>query len=746
VLPFAATAEDPVQYIQANPLPTSDKFDPSKAPQVIKKFGDAGESVAEKSIQAIESGQVQLPAGAPPLPIPGVNAVVPLEEKTLPSIPSVSVPSVPSVSVTAPSLPTPSIPSPASALKAPAPLTPAPSVIPKASTIPDAPGSEVEIKGFAVTNGGKTVTTDKPAAAVPSFPEEKKKENIDDILKEMKILKEQHQAAPGEKPVPGAPLPEEYKKMMDAESGEGTEKEDEAGKYKTQYLPDIIYRKEYDKNNYHLPKSLDTADLERSLFDTAGAGDINGVRAILDTKLVSPDVRNNYGNTPLMNAALHDRVDTVRLLLAREANPNLQNDLGLTALHIAAEKGRTDIVKALLAMKADPNLKDYYSNTPLMFAAAGKHFGTVQALLDGGAVREARFLSELVQNKSEMKAVKYGKPPGDPNIMGTEPEPNTTPDGLTINRPYEPPPPEVAPAPEPLTAGSVAEPPTLRQEEGVVPTLNAVTPEAKPKDVTKGTVESEAKKAEEEAVPAPVTTPTVTPPAPVPTLTIPEPGSASPILFPKEPAPTAPVTAPTAPSATAPATPSPAPLTPPAIPVPSAPAAVPPPQVPPITPAAAPPPLAPSLPSATAPITAPLPLDEKAPSMPTIPFPSPEVPKTPAATTAPAPAVPTSPPPSAPTKDQLPAMPSFEDFVSPAEAPKTPAAAAPKPLIQGGELVPPTPTPSAVPELKPKEDAKPTTSDPDMDAVNQMFKDAESPAKKNEEIPAVGPQIPAELQ
>lgn len=55
----------------------------------------------------------------------------------------------------------------------------------------------------------------------------------------------------------------------------------------------------------------------------------------------------NRGNTPLMIAALNDKVEFVKLLLSKGANVNAMNRKGVTALSYANAKGNEEIVKML---------------------------------------------------------------------------------------------------------------------------------------------------------------------------------------------------------------------------------------------------------------------------------------------------------------------------------------------------------------------------------------------------------------
>lgn len=77
------------------------------------------------------------------------------------------------------------------------------------------------------------------------------------------------------------------------------------------------------------------------------------------TVLLSPP---QAGQTGLMLAVSHGRMDMVRALLAHGADVNIQDDEGSTALMCASEHGHVEIVKLLLAQPGcDATLSDSVS-------------------------------------------------------------------------------------------------------------------------------------------------------------------------------------------------------------------------------------------------------------------------------------------------------------------------------------------------------------------------------------------------
>jgi len=81
-----------------------------------------------------------------------------------------------------------------------------------------------------------------------------------------------------------------------------------------------------------------------------------------------------HGQTALMLAVSHGRLNTVSMLLEAGADMNIQDDDGSTALMCAAEHGHVDIVKLFLMQpECDPSICDVDGSTALKIAMEAGH-------------------------------------------------------------------------------------------------------------------------------------------------------------------------------------------------------------------------------------------------------------------------------------------------------------------------------------------------------------------------------------
>lgn len=122
---------------------------------------------------------------------------------------------------------------------------------------------------------------------------------------------------------------------------------------------------------------------ETKIYETMRSGDLARLKALLASG-VSPNERDEYGNTLLIQAAVYGRTDALKTLLDAGADVNAANKAGATALMRAAGDDRK--IKLLVERGANVNARSGLGNTPLILAA--RAYGSVKSvelLLNKGA-------------------------------------------------------------------------------------------------------------------------------------------------------------------------------------------------------------------------------------------------------------------------------------------------------------------------------------------------------------------------
>lgn len=122
--------------------------------------------------------------------------------------------------------------------------------------------------------------------------------------------------------------------------------------------------------------SYQTPDIHTAIIE----GNIEKVKQLIasgaDVNVVEP----SSGSTPLITAALFDRIDIAKVLLAAGASINAKNYDGSTALHTAAFFCYPDMVKLLLEKGADKSIRNSAGATALESVKAP--FEMVQPIYD----------------------------------------------------------------------------------------------------------------------------------------------------------------------------------------------------------------------------------------------------------------------------------------------------------------------------------------------------------------------------
>lgn len=133
------------------------------------------------------------------------------------------------------------------------------------------------------------------------------------------------------------------------------------------------------------PAAPTTEALQPYLFDAARAGDAQLLSELI-ARGSEIDARDPQGNTALILASYHGRLEAMDALLQAGANPNLADARGNTALMGALFKGETEITKRLLAdERTDVNVRNHAGQTAAMFAALFGRGELLEALAARGA-------------------------------------------------------------------------------------------------------------------------------------------------------------------------------------------------------------------------------------------------------------------------------------------------------------------------------------------------------------------------
>ena len=99
----------------------------------------------------------------------------------------------------------------------------------------------------------------------------------------------------------------------------------------------------------------------------------------------SIDSVDNQGATPLMIAAVNDKLQAVKYLLKQGADPSLQTNDGWNVLHYASHGGNPEVIELMLSHVLSIDSINSEGVTLLMIAAAYDKLQAVKYLLKQGA-------------------------------------------------------------------------------------------------------------------------------------------------------------------------------------------------------------------------------------------------------------------------------------------------------------------------------------------------------------------------
>lgn len=113
-------------------------------------------------------------------------------------------------------------------------------------------------------------------------------------------------------------------------------------------------------------------------------GTKEGVNALLSGG-AEVNILDEYGFTPLINAAIKNDPALVALLLKRNANVHMVDMTGSTALHWAVDNNSVEIAKLLIDHGANPNTYSSHGQPTLFYPLLRKHKSLITLLVTHGA-------------------------------------------------------------------------------------------------------------------------------------------------------------------------------------------------------------------------------------------------------------------------------------------------------------------------------------------------------------------------
>ncbi|XP_073050706.1 putative E3 ubiquitin-protein ligase XBAT31 [Primulina eburnea] len=163
-------------------------------------------------------------------------------------------------------------------------------------------------------------------------------------------------------------------------------------------LGDLETVEEVSKRDSSLIHRCTVYDRNSTLHIAAANDQIEILSWILD-RAVKPDLLNRHKQTPLMLAAMHGKISSVKKLIEAGANILMFDSVnGRTCLHYAAYYGHSDCLQAILSASREAqvaaswgftrfvNIRDRKGATPLHLAARRRRPECVHSLLENGAL------------------------------------------------------------------------------------------------------------------------------------------------------------------------------------------------------------------------------------------------------------------------------------------------------------------------------------------------------------------------
>ena len=124
------------------------------------------------------------------------------------------------------------------------------------------------------------------------------------------------------------------------------------------------------------------------------------------------EVEDNNGYTPLIYAAMLNKLEVAKLLISYGAQVNKPNRRGITPLSMAVIQRNFDVVKYLITNGADLNVRTSFGKTPLHLSAISGNLNVVKYLVINGAnistkCLQGRTAFDLAHGHGHKEVAKY---------------------------------------------------------------------------------------------------------------------------------------------------------------------------------------------------------------------------------------------------------------------------------------------------------------------------------------------------
>ena len=154
---------------------------------------------------------------------------------------------------------------------------------------------------------------------------------------------------------------------------------------------------------------------QKGEWDSAGetlkALDVMVAQETMDRKILTETADRVTGNTPIMYAAIENKISFMERMLSLGCNVNKKNNENYTALHFAAMYSREDTVNWLLAKRANPNLKGGPMQQTCVHLACARHSGQsaqIVKILLHHSNKDVRFIGDLADSLPLFTAIEAG--------------------------------------------------------------------------------------------------------------------------------------------------------------------------------------------------------------------------------------------------------------------------------------------------------------------------------------------------